>query len=182
MPDLGHPALVVSEPAVRLSSVMWTGGRVDPERDAADGYIAEAAVVAPQTRPQFDKTKVVQCYCCFIEGEDVMAKRTRSYMPTTRAAVALLGSQIAAARKERGWTAADLAERVGVQPQTIGRLERGTPTVALGVAFEAAVIVGIPLFAADERELRSLAAAARQRLALLPTRVTRPSIVVDDNF
>jgi transcriptional regulator with XRE-family HTH domain len=111
-----------------------------------------------------------------------MAKRTRSFMPTTRAAVALFGAQIAVARKERGWTAADLAERVGVQPQTIGRLERGEPTVALGVAFEAAVVVGVPLFAADERELPALAAAAKQRLALLPARVTKPPVVIDDNF
>jgi transcriptional regulator with XRE-family HTH domain len=103
-------------------------------------------------------------------------------MPTTRAAVSLLGVQIAVARKERGWTAADLAERVGVQPQTIGRLERGEPTVALGVAFEAAVVVGVPLFAADERELPALTAAAKQRLALLPARVTKPPIVVDDDF
>jgi transcriptional regulator with XRE-family HTH domain len=110
-----------------------------------------------------------------------MAKRERSFMPTTRAAVALLGSQIAAARKERGWTAADLAERVGVQPHTIGRLERGEPTVAIGLAFEAAVVVGVGLFAVDERELPALAAAARQRLALLPTRPTRPA-VIDDNF
>ena len=111
-----------------------------------------------------------------------MTKRTRSFIPTTRAAAALLGSQIAAARKERGWTAADLAERVGVQPQTIGRLERGEPTVGLGVALEAAVIAGVPLFTADERELPALAAAARQRLALLPARVTKPPVVVDDNF
>ncbi|MET7425388.1 helix-turn-helix transcriptional regulator [Dactylosporangium sp. NPDC005555] len=111
-----------------------------------------------------------------------MAKRTRSFMPTTRAAVVLLGSQIAAARRERGWTAADLAERVGVQPHTIGRLERGEPTVAVGLAFEAAVVVGVPLFSADERELPALAAAARQRLALLPARVTKPAVVVDDNF
>lgn len=103
-------------------------------------------------------------------------------MPTTRAAVALLGSQIAAARKERGWTAADLAERVGVRPHTIGRLERGEPTVAVGVAFEAAVVVGVPLFTADARELPDLAAAARQRLALLPARVTKQVVVVDDNF
>lgn len=103
-------------------------------------------------------------------------------MPTTQAAVALLGSQIAAARKERKWTAADLAERVGVQPHTIGRLERGEPTVALGVAFEAAVIAGVPLFTTDEQELPALAAAAKQRLALLPARVTRPVIVVDDDF
>ena len=103
-------------------------------------------------------------------------------MPTTRAAVALLGAQIAAARKERSWTAAELAERVGVQPHTIGRLERGEPTVALGVVFEAAVIVGVPLFTADERELPALAAAAQQRLALLPARVTKPLVVIDDNF
>lgn len=103
-------------------------------------------------------------------------------MPSTRAAVALLGSQIAAARRERGWTAAGLAERVGVQPHTIGRLERGEPTVALGVAFEAAVIVGVPLFTTDERELPGLAAAAMQRLALLPARVTKPVVIVDDDF
>ena len=103
-------------------------------------------------------------------------------MPTTRAAVALLGTQIAAARKERGWTAADLAERVGVQPHTIGRLERGEPTVTVGLVFEAAVVVGVPLFAVDERELPALVVAERQRLALLPARVTKPVVVVDDNF
>lgn len=111
-----------------------------------------------------------------------MTKRTRSFMPATRAATALLGSQIAVARKERGWTAADLAERVGVQPQTIGRLERGEPTVALGVAFEAAVVAGVPLFAADEQDLPALAAAARQRLALLPARIAKPPVVIDDDF
>jgi transcriptional regulator with XRE-family HTH domain len=111
-----------------------------------------------------------------------MSKRTRSFMPTTQAAVALLGTQIATARKERGWTAADLAERVGVQPQTISRLERGEPTVAVGLAFEAAVLVGVPLFGADERALPGLATAATQRLALLPSRVTRRPVTVADNF
>lgn len=111
-----------------------------------------------------------------------MAKRTRSFMSTTQAAVALLGAQIAIARREKGWTAADLAERVGVQPQTIGRLERGAPTVALGVAFEAAVIVGVPLFDTAEHELPGRVDAARQHLTLLPTRVSRPPLEIDDNF
>ena len=44
------------------------------------------------------------------------------------------------------------------------------------------VVVGLPLFGADERELPALAAAARQRLALLPARVTKPVVVVDDDF
>lgn len=36
----------------------------------------------------------------------------RVVKPTTRAAVALLGTQIVAARKERDWATADLAESV----------------------------------------------------------------------
>lgn len=111
-----------------------------------------------------------------------MPKRTRAYMPATRAAAALLGAQIAQARKERGWTAADLADRVGVQAHTVGRFERGEPTVALGVVLEAAVIVGVPLFAADERDLPPLVAAALQRLALLPARVSKPTVAVNDDF
>lgn len=109
-------------------------------------------------------------------------KKTRPVTPATRAAVSLLGAQIAQARRERGWTAAQLAERVGVEAHTIGRIERGEPTVAIGLVFETAVITGIPLFGVDERELGSLEAAARQRLALLPARVSRVRVEIDDDF
>ena len=50
------------------------------------------------------------------------------------------------ARRERRWTLAELAERVGVSVVTIRKVERGDPTVALGTAFEAAVIAGVVLF------------------------------------
>ena len=109
-------------------------------------------------------------------------KKARTFMPTTKAAVALLGAQVALARKERRWTAADLAERVGVTAHTIGRLERGEPTVAIGVVLEAAVVTGVPLFAAPESDLPGLAAAARQRLAVLPARVSKADVVIDDDF
>ena len=102
--------------------------------------------------------------------------------PMTRAAVSLLGAQIAQARRERGWTAAQLAERVGVEAHTIGRIERGEPTVAIGLVFEAAVITRTPLFGVDERELKPLEAAARRYLALLPTRVRKARIEIDDDF
>ena len=53
----------------------------------------------------------------------------------------------------------ELAERVGVTEGTIGRVERGEPTVALGVAFEAAAISGVPLFTETGAALPALAEA-----------------------
>ena len=54
---------------------------------------------------------------------------------------------------------------------TIQKIERGDPTVALGSAFEAATIVGVPLFHA-QAERRSLEAArVADLLPLLPDTV-----------
>lgn len=109
-------------------------------------------------------------------------KRARPVTPATRAAASLLGAQITQARKERGWTAKQLAERVGVEAHTISRIERGEPTVAIGLFFETAVITGVPLFGVDDRELAPLESTARRQLALLPTRVTKARVVIDDDF
>ena len=111
-----------------------------------------------------------------------MAKKTRSFMPMTTSAVALLGTQIAQARRERVWTAAELAERLDVTPYTVARIERGVPTVAIGLVFEAAALVGVPLFSATKSELPQLVDAARHRLALLPARVRAPDLDIDDDF
>ena len=50
------------------------------------------------------------------------------------------------ARVERRWTVAESAERVGVSPVTIRKVETGNPSVAPGTAPEAAVLVGVTLF------------------------------------
>ena len=42
-----------------------------------------------------------------------------------------LGTQIATLRKTKEWTQADLAERIGVEPETISRFERGATTPSL---------------------------------------------------
>ncbi|PJI93444.1 helix-turn-helix transcriptional regulator [Luteimicrobium subarcticum] len=97
----------------------------------------------------------------------------RTYSPATREALRLLGTQIAAARRERRWTAADLAERAGITTVTLRRVEHGQPGVAIGTAFEVATLVGVPLFVPDS-DLASLAGArarAADQLALLPARV-----------
>lgn len=108
-----------------------------------------------------------------------MAKRTRAYSRTVRDAAELLGAQIRQARVERRWTAAQLAERAGISIETLRKVERGEPTVSLGVAFDVATLVGVPLFFEERSRLASELARARERLVLMPRRV-RPRAVDDD--
>lgn len=109
-------------------------------------------------------------------------KKVRPYLPTTTHALSVLGSQIAASRRELGWTAADLAERLGVNVQLVRKIEHGSPTTAVGTVFEAAVLCGVPLFGADPSDLADLAERERTRLALLPARVRRKKPEIDDDF
>jgi transcriptional regulator with XRE-family HTH domain len=108
-------------------------------------------------------------------------RRTRSTLPAVQAALAALGAQIAIARREAGWTASELAERLGVTPALVARIEKGSPAAAVGTVLEAAVLCGVPLFGSAPDELASVAARQRDRLALLPARVrTRPQPVSDE--
>lgn len=112
-----------------------------------------------------------------------MARDSHTFTPQTLDAAQVLGAQIARARRERGWTSAELGQRVGVSVRTVSNLEHGSPTVALGTAFEAATLLGVSLFAAEGPELARLARQGREALALLPSRVrTRREDAVRDDF
>jgi transcriptional regulator with XRE-family HTH domain len=93
----------------------------------------------------------------------------------------VLGSQIAVARRELGWTEAELAQRLGA-PQLVGRLERGAPGTAIGTVFEAAVLCRVPLFGVDPADLEDLADRQRARFALLPAGVPAKAAEVGDDF
>lgn len=109
-----------------------------------------------------------------------MPKRTRAYSRTVRHASTLLGSLVRQGRIERRWSSQQLAERAGITVDTLRKVERGDPTVSLGVAFDVAALVGVPLFYEDRSRLASEVARARDRVSLLPQRV-RPRDV-DDAF
>jgi transcriptional regulator with XRE-family HTH domain len=81
--------------------------------------------------------------------------------------VRILGESIRAARLRRGWSVAALAERAGVTAQTITRIERGAPGVAIGTVFEAAHLAGVDLYG-GHRDWVGLTVA--NELALLPQR------------
>jgi len=98
-------------------------------------------------------------------------RRPHTFHPQTLDAAQLLGLEVARVRRERRWTTNDLAERAGISPVTLRKIERGDPTVALGSAFEVATLLGIVLFAPDRKELSTMLGHARTLLALLPARV-----------
>lgn len=101
--------------------------------------------------------------------------------PHTSEAIDLLGERVRLGRLERRWTLRELAERVGVSVPTMRKVERGDPSVGLGIAFEAATLTGVPLFDPDPSRLSLEAARVEDRLAVLP-RVVRKPAEVDDDF
>ncbi len=108
--------------------------------------------------------------------------RAQAYTPQARDAARVLGLQVSQARRERRWTAEELAEWANISPVTLRKVERGDPTVALGTAFEVATLVGVRLFGGDSSELGRIVAREQDRLALLPDRVRVPQRAPDDDF
>jgi transcriptional regulator with XRE-family HTH domain len=110
-------------------------------------------------------------------------RRVHSYSPWVTEAAEVIGLEIARARRAQRMTQSELAERAGVSKNTLRSVEQGAPTVALGIVFELAGLVGLELFGAKPSELPELVARSRDKLELLPARVrSRPSKQVDDDF
>lgn len=109
-------------------------------------------------------------------------KRTRMYSPYAVEAARLLGARVGLARRERRWSAQELADRAGITPGTLSKVERGDLTVGLGVAFEVAALVGVPLFDEDRARVTADLERTRDRAALLPQRVRARSGGVKDDF
>jgi transcriptional regulator with XRE-family HTH domain len=110
------------------------------------------------------------------------ARRTRAYSRQTREAALLLGQMIRAARIERAMSVKDLGERIGASRDLMQRIEQGDLRVGLGVAFEAAAVVDVPLFAAEPSRLASERAHLQDKLSLLPKAVHKRASEVKDDF
>lgn len=77
---------------------------------------------------------------------DMAPKRPHVHLPYAVEAARLLGAQIRLARRERRWSQDELAERAGITTRTVYKIEHGDLSVRLGSAFEAAALLGVPLF------------------------------------
>jgi transcriptional regulator with XRE-family HTH domain len=101
-----------------------------------------------------------------------MAKPGSIPLPATQA-LRKLGRDLALARRKRGISTSDMASRLFVSRDTLWRLERGDPTVALGVFVTAAFVLNL------HDRLATLAAPAMDEVALglderrVPQRIRR---------
>lgn len=111
-----------------------------------------------------------------------MNQHPRTYSGATREALTLMGSLIRLARKQRKMSEADLSARVGIARSTLQLIEKGHPKVEIGLVFEAATLVGVPLFVAEPSRLASEISRAHDKLALLPQAVRHPRSKVKDDF
>jgi transcriptional regulator with XRE-family HTH domain len=114
--------------------------------------------------------------------EAIMTRKRHAFSAQALDVVRVLGLEIARQRRARRWTAEELAERAGISRTTLHAVERGTPTVAIGVVFELAALLGLDLLGASARELPDLIERSRNRLALLPASVRTPAGEVRDDF
>jgi DNA-binding XRE family transcriptional regulator len=104
------------------------------------------------------------------------------YTPS-QAKIALkdLGAQLRMARKRRMWTIADLAKKISVSSPTIIALEKGEPTVSVGVLISTLWILGL------DHELRQLtqphdAQGIQLMNARLPKKVRTTKGSLDNDF
>ncbi|GBG36768.1 helix-turn-helix transcriptional regulator [Mycobacterium montefiorense] len=109
-----------------------------------------------------------------------MSKKVIAPTRTAADALAVLGAQIRLARHEKNWTAAELGMRIGVGRHTVTAIERGEPGVAIGTVLNAASVLGVALFGADNHELARLRRRGEERLALLPSREDQPRSIATD--
>ena len=79
-------------------------------------------------------------------------------------------------------TVEQLAERAGLSRGLVNRIEKGDLGCAVGAVFEAAAVVGVRLFDADQRTLAREMAANTAMMALLPQAVRTSTRQVKDDF
>ena len=114
--------------------------------------------------------------------QTVVKPATRPYSHYSHDALALLGLLVRRGRIDRKITAAELAERAGLSRGLVQRIEKGDPGCAIGAVFEAAAIVGVRLFDADQATLSGAIGANAAIMTLLPRSVRSPVPKAKDDF
>lgn len=112
-----------------------------------------------------------------------MAKKdARAYSRYANEAIRLLAGRIKVVRLESNITAQELSERAGISRGLLRRIENGDPACGIGVVFEVATILGLKLFQSDYDDLALKNKIIDDKMALLPNRIRKANVEVDDDF
>ena len=98
----------------------------------------------------------------------------------TKSTVSYLGNLIKLARKERGFSQQELAERINISRSLIQRIESGHSKCTIGNVFEACFVLGIPLMGCDKEHVNNLSRMLSYMNVLLPEGIPNKKIVNDD--
>ena len=99
-----------------------------------------------------------------------------------KAALSHFAALLRVQRKERKLTLSELADRLGVSTPTVRKILEGFPSVAIGSYFEAARILGVPLYDPDPDRFAVTASRTAKLESLLPKRIRPRQQQIDDNF
>ena len=110
-----------------------------------------------------------------------MEKRQRTYSKSTQDVMVLMGQYIKLYRKKKSWTESNLAKRAGISRATLQKIEKGDANCSIGLVFEVATLVGVPLFEQKKSSLSGHIEQLKDKLVLLPCRI-RNKVKIDDNF
>ena len=99
-----------------------------------------------------------------------------------KAALSHFAALLRVQRKERNLTLKELADRLGVSTPTVRKILEGSPAVAIGSYFEAARILGVPLFDPDPDRFAVTSSRTAEMEALLPKRVRNSQPEINDDF
>jgi len=108
-------------------------------------------------------------------------KRARTYSALTKTMVAHLGQLIRLYRKQKSYTMDELAERASISRKTLYNIEHGDMGTEIGLVFEVAVLVGVPLFG-SEANAKTEKAFISALLSELPDRTHSQRREVHDDF
>ena len=111
-----------------------------------------------------------------------MSKKPIRTSLVAKAALAHFAALLRVRRKERNLTLDELAARLGVSIPTVRKMLEGSPSLATGTYFEAAHILGVPLFDPEEDRFAATTIRTEKIDSLLPQRVRSRNVVIDDNF
>jgi len=111
-----------------------------------------------------------------------MPKKVRPYSHYAKDAATLLGQLIRKARLEQKITTEELADRAGMSRGLLRRVENGDLGCTIGAVFEAAAVLGVRLFDADERTISADLQSNKAIMTLLPKAIRAPQVKPDDDF
>ena len=111
-----------------------------------------------------------------------MSKKTIRVGTVANSAITHFSTLLRIKRKEKKISVDELSVRLGISYPTTKRMLEGAATVAIGTYFEAAYVLGVTLFDPDEGRFAITASKSKQLESLLPKRIHKKKVELDDDF